>query len=544
MYTAFFGLQRDPFTISPDPRFLYLSERHREALAHLLFGAHGAGGVVLLTGDIGAGKTTICRRFLEEAPQDALLAYIFNPRLSVAELLRSIGDEFGVALPPPDAAHDATVKSLVDPLNHFLLHAHATGRNPVLIIDEAQNLASDVLEQLRLLTNLETNERKLLQIVLIGQPELRTLLASPGLEQLAQRVVARFHLGPLDDVDSAAYVAHRLQTAGLTGPVPFNRRALRLIYRLSGGVPRRINLLCGRALLGAFSQGRREVGPAIVRRAAAEVFGDTAPQRSSWRVPLALAGGLLAGAAMTAAALGWWSGHTARPGSEHASMAPLPSEPQAPRTTPLPPPAIPASPVSEALPKAGQLVAREDEGWRALAALWSLDTGNQPPCDAAEAAQMQCYRIDRITWHGVRQMDRPALLRLHLPDGAGFVLLEGLDATHVLLRAGEQRWRLPVDTVSAHWRGEYLALWRTPPGQQGRLTVGQSGPAARWLAEQLQRLQDQGELDASATTLTQQIRAFQRSRGLEVVGRAGPSTYMLLNRAVGVTEPRLGATLP
>jgi len=269
LYGAWFGLQREPFSIAPDPRYLFMSERHREALAHLLYGVQGGGGFVLLTGEIGAGKTTVSRCFLEQVPPLCQVAYVFNPRQTVSELLASICQEFGVEVPA-----DGSVKALVDALNTFLLTSHAHGRSSVLIIDEAQALSADVLEQLRLLTNLETHERKLLQIVLIGQPELRTMVASPGLEQLAQRVIARYHLGPLSATDTARYVQHRLSVAGLAGPVPFDSAALQRVHERSRGVPRRINLLCDRALLGAYATERRHVDAAIVERAAAEVNGE------------------------------------------------------------------------------------------------------------------------------------------------------------------------------------------------------------------------------------------------------------------------------
>ena len=212
MYAHHFGLTQDPFSIAPDPRYLFMSERHREALAHLLYGVQAGGGFVLLTGEIGAGKTTVCRC-----------------------------EEFHIPVPPADGGV-VTVKNYIDALNAFLLQCHAAGQSSVLIIDEAQNLSADVLEQLRLLTNLETSERKLLQIVLIGQPELRGMLARPELEQLAQRVIARFHLDALSDPESIQYIEHRLAVAGHTGPLPFDAAALKRIHRLSRGVPRRINL--------------------------------------------------------------------------------------------------------------------------------------------------------------------------------------------------------------------------------------------------------------------------------------------------------------
>jgi general secretion pathway protein A len=319
LYGAWFGLQREPFSIAPDPRTLFMSERHREALAHLLYGVQGGGGFVLLTGEIGAGKTTVSRCFLEQVPEGCRVAYVFNPKQSVDELLWTIAQEFGVQVPGQAFAAGAGdrieggSKALVDALNRFLLQVHAQGGQAVLVIDEAQALSAEVLEQLRLLTNLETSERKLLQIVLIGQPELRAMVASPGLEQLAQRVIARYHLGPLSAPDTARYVHHRLAVAGLSGPLPFDAAALKRVHERSRGVPRRINLLCDRALLGAYATGRRSVDAGIVERAAAEVAGEPLPAEAAWwgapgslrRTAWLAAGGLVLtlGAAALASAL-------------------------------------------------------------------------------------------------------------------------------------------------------------------------------------------------------------------------------------------------
>jgi general secretion pathway protein A len=257
-------------------------------MAHLLYGVQGGGGFVLLTGEIGAGKTTVSRCFLQQVPEGCRVAYVFNPKQTVDELLWTIAQEFGVQAPGQAFAAGAGdrieggSKALVDALNRFLLQVHAQGGQAVLVIDEAQALSAEVLEQLRLLTNLETFERKLLQIVLIGQPELRAMVASPGLEQLAQRVIARYHLGPLSAPDTARYVQHRLAVAGLSGPLPFDAAALKRVHERSRGVPRRINLLCDRALLGAYATGRRTVDAGIVGRAAAEVDGEPLPTDVSW----------------------------------------------------------------------------------------------------------------------------------------------------------------------------------------------------------------------------------------------------------------------
>ena len=308
MYEKFFGLKREPFSIAPDPHYLFMSERHREALAHLLYGVRSGGGFVLLTGEIGAGKTTVCRCFLQQVPRRSNVAYIFNPRQSAEELLESICTEFGIAR-GPEAGRVATSRDLVAALNDYLLRTHAVGQNNVLIIDEAQSLSAEVLEQLRLLTNLETDERKLLQIILIGQPELRDMLARPQLEQLAQRIIARYHLGALTARETEQYIRHRLAVSGLAGALPFDAASMQRVHAVSQGVPRRINLLCDRALLGAYARGKAQVDRAIVDQAAAEVRGElpgarrTAARTSRTRVAAALGLGVIAGAALFGAGL-------------------------------------------------------------------------------------------------------------------------------------------------------------------------------------------------------------------------------------------------
>ena len=267
MYQNFFGLHEKPFSIAPDPRYLYMTDQHREALAHLLFGIGDEGGFILLTGDIGTGKTTICRSLLNQLPDNADIAFIVNPRLSVNELLQSICDELGI-----DCAESSSIKVLVDKLNQFLLESYASGRNTILIIDEAQNLADEVLEQLRLLTNLETSEKKLLQLILLGQPELNDKLAQDNLRQLAQRVTARFHLQPLSADETTAYIKHRLHIAGFRGEL-FSRAALKHIHNESRGVPRLVNVICDRSMLGAYTKDSIEIEYPMVLDACKEVLG-------------------------------------------------------------------------------------------------------------------------------------------------------------------------------------------------------------------------------------------------------------------------------
>lgn len=269
MYPKYFGLKEPSFSIAPDPHYLFLSEQHKEALAHLLYGAGESGGFVLLTGEVGTGKTTVCRAFLEQLPEGVDVALILNPAMTANELLLNICDEFRIRVPEGERS----VKPLVDLLNGYLLESHANGRRPLLMIDEAQNLRPKVLEQIRLLTNLETTKHKLLQIFLVGQPELRRMLEREGLRQINQRVTARFHLRPFSLSETSDYIRHRVAVAGVDRPL-FSAGAVKRIHRVSGGVPRVINILCDRALLGACVTRANQVTPAIVAKAAREVQGE------------------------------------------------------------------------------------------------------------------------------------------------------------------------------------------------------------------------------------------------------------------------------
>ena len=269
MYLPFFGLAEKPFSITPDPRYLFLSGRHAEALAHLVYGIDEAGGFIQLTGEVGTGKTTIIGARLARPHDKASIALILNPRMAAAEFMLTLCEELGIGV--PDSAENS-VKELIDILNRYLLKAHAEGRRVVLVVDEAQTLAPELLEQVRLLTNLETETQKLLQIILIGQPELRDMLARNDLRQLAQRITGRYHLDPLSRDEAVAYIKHRLRVAGATTDL-FSNGALRELFRVSGGVPRLLNIIADRALLGAYSEDRHLVNAALVRRAAGEVSG-------------------------------------------------------------------------------------------------------------------------------------------------------------------------------------------------------------------------------------------------------------------------------
>jgi general secretion pathway protein A len=553
MYASYFGLKQQPFSIAPDPRLLFMSERHREALAHLLYGVGGApdaasgagGGFVLLTGEIGTGKTTICQLFLEQVPAHCNVAYIFNPKLTVTELLESICEEFHIPLPQSD--RPVTVKDYLLPLNIFLLREHAAGRNNVLVIDEAQNLSPDVLEQLRLLTNLETRERKLLQIVLIGQPELRAMLARPELEQLAQRVIARYHLDALAPAETAMYVQHRLEAAGLTRPLPFDSRALQRIHQLSRGVPRRINLLCDRALLGAFAGGKAGVDRAIVDRAASEVFDQPVQAAPRWsRLAAALALAVAAGTGLWV--VGSQQQRAIPPAASVAKLAPLTTQavPAVAKAAPPPVMAAASAPAPVPLPApAPVLLSNERQAWRELARAWGQAVPEGDPCRDLLREQVHCFSRGEMGLPLIRQLGRPGIVTLDTQSGKpSYAVLTALTADSATLRAGDSQQTVTLPALAARWRGDFGTLWRAPPGYgTGLLTGGESATLVAWMATRL------AALDGAAAPATPRfdaamkarLLAFQTAQGLPADGRPGPLTYMQLNRVAGVDEPRLQA---
>ncbi len=565
MYAHHFGLSQDPFSIAPDPRYLFMSERHREALAHLLYGVAGpqgagtGGGFVLLTGDIGTGKTTICRCFMEQIPAGCHVAYIFNPKLTVTELLQSVCEEFHIAVAATaQASSPPTVKDYIDALNAFLLQAHAAVQSSVLIIDEAQNLSADVLEQLRLLTNLETSERKLLQIVLIGQPELRTLLARPEMEQLAQRVIARFHLDALTEAESAQYIEHRLAVGGLTGPLPFDPPALQRIHRLTRGVPRRINLLCGRALLGAWANNLFRVNRQVVDKAAAEVFGlDAGHAPGAGTRPAAYALGclaLLAGAAMAGFLLLKPAQKASAPSRPLASGAPAPqaaasSASLASSATPEKPPVL--RPVEEIDDLLAQQPTDINVAWRALAPAWKLTIADGDPCVAASAQQLQCYRSGSLSVPLLRQLDRPGILTLHAGNGPPVhAVLVGLDDQTATLQDAAGLHTVRLVSLGGLWRGEFATYWRPPPGYTPGLQGDSAIPVIRQLASQLAALEGAPVPLAYASPplldafLRARVRAFQRAQGLDADGQPGPLTFMQIDTATNADAPRLQTQPP
>jgi general secretion pathway protein A len=526
MYLRHFALTEAPFSIAPDPRYLYMSQRHKEALAHLLFGLQGDGGFVLLSGEVGAGKTTVCRCLLAQIPDSCDLAYVFNPKLTADELLATLCTEFGIALP----SAPYSVKALVDALNGFLLAGHTKGRHAVLIIDEAQNLSSDVLEQMRLLTNLETDKRKLLQIILVGQPELETMLARPELRQLAQRVVARYHLDALSREELAGYIAHRLQVAGSQQAL-FPASLMGAVFRLTGGVPRLVNLLCDRTLLGAYVEGKPIVSRRILHRAAREVL-PIAQRRTlpRWLVS-AGAAALAAGAAL----LAWHAlpartapTASARPAQVANTPPAAPAPAAATGTTTLSWPADFPREQSQALAFAG------------LYAAW----GEAAPVQACAAGAMLRCRTARGGLDELHQFNRPALLYLTDAQGTAFhAVLLALTPSQATLRIANTAQTVPVATLAASWAGRYTLLWRAPAALPEQIRPKDSGAPIAWLAQQLALAQHVGAPNPLpsqwSAALRDSVKHFQLAHGLTPDGQVGAQTLIRLSEIGDTRAPRL-----
>jgi general secretion pathway protein A len=541
MYLTFFGLAEKPFSITPDPRYLYLSTRHADALAHLLYGINEAGGFIQLTGEVGTGKTTTIRTLLAQAPKDAEIALILNPRLSATEFLRTLCEELGLGVAREPGGE---TKDLVDLLNRYLLRAHAAGRRVVLIVDEAQNLGPEVLEQVRLLTNLETETAKLLQIILIGQPELRVLLARQELRQLAQRITGRYHLDPLSRQETVAYVRHRLRVAGATTDL-FTPGALREVYRVTNGIPRVINVVCDRALLGAYSTDLHQVTTKLVRRAGAEVFGHEF--HAPWQPGLAA---ILAVAVLFGGVRLFWPARTVpapaptsatRPASP-ASTVPPATSPEG-SASPSGAVALPGTPRTLA-----QLIAAHADGgdpdtaFTALFALWNAHyvPGGTDGCSQALSQGLQCL-LQRGSFAQLRLLNRPAILMLTSDGGAPFqVVLRGLGQDSAQLRIGEQDADVGIAELDRFWYGDFVLLWR--PGVRGAraLSVGMHGIPVQRLRSQLERWRGSEDPpdrnDAFDNGLLRLVEDFQRSKHLAVDGVAGMETQVALDAALAAPD--------
>lgn len=550
MYLRFFGLNEKPFAITPDPRYLYLSERHAEALAHLLYGINESGGFIQLTGEVGTGKTTVVRTLLSRVPHHADVAVILNPRVTPVEFLLTICEELGLDIAVADRD---SVKQLVDALNRRLLAAHAEGRRIIVIVDEAQNLSAEVLEQVRLLTNLETPTHKLLQIILIGQPELRELLDRTELRQLAQRITGRYHLEPLSREETLGYVRHRLRVAGAPEEI-FTASALVEVHRLASGIPRVINVTCDRALLGAYTQETRKITAALVRRAAGEVYGRRfMPLWLGWlTATLGIAG------VAAAAFVGWqlWQsqsapGHASADKPRHAPdvQIPVATKPEAPSvatTTMAVAAAAPAVSLNSLLAD-NSANTGDSAAFRRLLSLWGTAMADdKDPCGQAAKAGLSCLE-QHGAWAQVRALNRPAILTLTDDHGQRHrVVLAALDDRFATLNLGDHNVRVALDDVSRDWFGEFTLVWKPKTAHPRLLSVGMKGAEVRWLRRSLNALQgaaaDPEHGDVYDEELAIAVENFQREHRLNVDGIAGVQTQVVLDTALA--EPGSPLLLP
>ena len=542
-YLDYFGFSEAPFSIAPNPDYLYMSDRHREALAHLLYGVNTDGGFVLISGEVGTGKTTLCRHLVGQLPEHINVAFVLNPRVSAEELLATICDELNVEYP-----YDASIKQMIDPLNHFLLAANEADRKTVVIIDEAQNMDPDVLEQLRLLTNLETHQRKLLQVVLLGQPELLELLSQPSLRQLLQRVTARYHLDGLSSDELPEYVAHRLRLAGGRGQV-FSPASLRRIYRLTGGIPRLVNLICDRALLGTYVQEKLSVDVTTVLQAAGEVLG--VPDRSPWIAPFA------AVATMIVLSLGAyaWSTSTLSSGPHTTPAQDIATAPRhteaSDNTKALDAIRLPTKVDPQV--STGPSLSAEDEkaqprfsnpffgDYRSERAAFAVlfdnyanTVNNSGDCD--ELQRFKCVSMVG-TLDQVRRLNRPVVVRVeNAANETRHLVITGL-TDDVFLSDGR---RVKSDNFLQHWNGEFTLLWQPPETYQRVIRPGDRHPALIDVRSRLQ-VDDDARKNISSydDPLVQAVRRFQLTNGLKPDGLIGVQTLILLANESAVDFQRL-----
>ncbi|MDT3297394.1 AAA family ATPase [Shewanella sp. SP2S2-6] len=553
MYKAFYGLSDNPFSIAPNPHYLFLSDRHREALAHLTYGLGETGGFVLLTGEVGTGKTTVSRCLLGQLPDNTDTAFILNPSLTELELLATLCDELKISY-----GENPTLKQLTDHLSRFLLDNHSKGRNTVLIIDEAQHLRPEVLEQLRLLTNLETDTKKLLQVILIGQPELQLLLKRQELRQLAQRITARYHLLPLNEDEIALYVLHRLQVAGRFEPL-FTRKAVKVLQKYSGGIPRLINLLCERSLMAGYAQSRVPIDHHMVRQAAAEVLGEEEPTQNRYLWPTATAAALF-----VAFGVSYWlftdkpvnaalassrvlestsanvaaSNTQALSATEGMSKVVQPADQQNNQTTQSSIPDPNQRLLNDAINQSRDI----DTAFAGLFSVWGkVPYKGLTACQSAVEQGLSCYQ-QQGNWMSLTRLNYPAVVYLvddNQQDFYGAVI--AVDGEQLLMQLGEQQLWVDRAWFNQHFSGTFEILWQAPNLPMMDISQKSSPGQLQWLENALAHVNNRNtrRVNQFDVQLENDLKSFQSQHGLKADGIAGNQTLVRLNLYLSQQGPRL-----
>ncbi|MFT5116582.1 MAG: general secretion pathway protein A [Kiritimatiellia bacterium] len=565
MYYSYFGLKEAPFSIAPNPEYLFMTERHQEALAHLYHGVGSDAGFVLLTGDVGTGKTTVCRRFLNNLPEHTQIAFILNPCLDSLELLQAICQELQIQNVP----HDAGFRSLTDSIYNYLLDKHANGGNTVLLIDEAQQIQKPVLEIVRLLTNLETDTQKLLKIILVGQPELNDVLAQPDLAQLSQRITARYHIKPLTIKEMSTYLDYRLRMAGYSVEKKlFSTAIVKLLFGMTQGVPRLINVICDRALLGVYAQNASVVNKRILQKAFYEVRGnyslDPANASSAWsftRLALLLLVGSfalwhfspmlsslasiesIASALIKAEPLApEWLAVNSEPSqgaadeSVLANVQPIGLLPVAsPATiTPL----FVAPDVLELMPPTPRQYPQSSLAISALLAVIAPAlSGVESRCDKLEAVGWRCGNGLAVSWRSFRKYNRPSVIALDNGSERYFISIVSMTSTHALVSADDGEVSVPLIELGEYWTGDFTYLWQPPLGFERFIYTGANANLINWLAKSFAIIDGRKQVLANKkynNLLKKRIQLFQKKNNLKEDGKAGVETLLKLNEALGV----------
>lgn len=541
MYYKYFGLKEAPFSIAPNPDYLFMTERHREALAHLHHCIESDAGFVMLTGDIGTGKTTVCRLFLNKLPDDTQVAFILNPFLGGKELLFSIAQELQIE----ELEENATLRESVDAIYLHLLRNYSKKRHTILLIDEAQHIHSKVLELIRLLTNLETDRKKLLKIILVGQPELNDILAQEDMVQLSQRITARYHIKPLSLEETRAYIDYRMRTAGFMGELsPFPKTAVKQIYQYTKGVPRLINVLCDRVLLGVYSQNKALADSEIIKKAFREVKG-VEPKKRQWLYPLS---GALAGVLVVSLALWLFMGKSDQSLNQEGDIAQMqPQVNQANGAVPAPSQSVTATAahtlaVTSVEEPPRQLQYFTDKA-AALRGLFPQMLGSKSQvvknCTDIILTGWQCDDVTLSAWNQVRGLNRPGIITTRQNFQDYYYIVLGINNTHIqFLFEGESAW-YPMDEIKGEWTGTFTYLWQPPKDFEKYIYFDSSASSVKWLAEAFARIDQRDEKLADSafnSLLKQRIILFQKEHNLLPDGIAGVQTLLKINEALGVAK--------